>query len=233
MLFTGALGSILSSMTDVTKKTERFIIRALNADDIDQCFALATQVFVEGSTLHRALNIGLNEYRDYLWPSFQTMVRDGLSVVATDRISHRVLGCLIVTRFDPSGSSDIPKNEKFAPLQALTSELVRRYRAKRELTAGDAVLVDMGAVAPEATGMGVYKAMRFRANQIAQDCGFRFILGELSSAATQQVVLDQMGHRNMAEVSFAAFEHAGTHPFSSITSPSRIVLSEGDLLEAN
>ncbi len=184
---------------------------------------------MRGSTLHRALNIGLEDYRAYLWPSFQSMISEGLSVVAVDSANDQILGCLIVTAFNPETSMTSEVPQPFLPLVALTSELVARYQSKRSRSQGEAVLVDMGAVAPHAAGQGVYKAMRLEVDQIARDRGYRVILGELSSAATQHVVLDLVGHRAVAEVAFSSFIVDGVRPFAGISEPASIVMSEGDL----
>ncbi len=184
---------------------------------------------MRGSTLHRALNIGLEDYRAYLWPSFRSMISEGLSVVAVDPADDQILGCLIVTAFNPENFSTSEVAHQFLPLVALTSELVAMYQTKRSLSQGEAVLVDMGAVPPHAAGQGVYKAMRMEVDQIARDRGYRFILGELSSAATQHVVLDLLGHRAVAEVEFSSFIVDGARPFAGISEPAGIVMSEGDL----
>lgn len=205
-------------------------IRPLIAADIEPSFRLASQVFIDGSTLHRALNIGLDAYRAYLWPSFAAMVSDGLSVVAVDPTNEDILGCLIVTRFRPETATVAVSARAFAPLAALTSELVTQYLSKRPLGSDDAVLVDMAAVKQSAAGLGAYRAMRTFVAPVARDLGFRYILGELSSAATQHVVLNQMGHRNMAEVEFASFKFEQSRPFSSITRPTKIIMSEGSLV---
>ncbi|MEM7075195.1 MAG: hypothetical protein AAF484_08920 [Pseudomonadota bacterium] len=203
-----------------------FRVVPLTTDDLEQSFELVTRVFVDGSTLHRALRIDLDLYRSYLRPSFDAMVAEGLSVMVVEPVSQRILGCLIVTAFAPPVGG---ANHRFAPLAALTSELVARYRQKRQLRPGEAALVDMGAVAPEVSGGGLYKAMRDRAHHTARKRGFRFVLGELSSAATQHVVLGRMGHRAMAKVAFAEFEYQGARPFASIKTPESLILSEGDL----
>ncbi len=52
---------------------------------------------------------------------------------------------------------------------------------------------------------------------------------ELSSAATQHVVLELLGHRKMAEIPFAEFQFGEEHPFQAIKEPLSIILSEGKL----
>lgn len=201
----------------------------LGLEYLEPAFELATQVFASESTLHRALGIGLSEYQSYLRRPFESMVREGLSIAATDRGSGRLVGCLMLTDFAGALSDGADPPPALAPLAALTAQIGRRYKALREITVGEAVLVDMGAVSKEATGCGVYQRMRAAAHETARARGFRWVLGELSSAATQHVVLNRLGHRNMAEIVFADFVFGGARPFQEIRDPVSLVLSEGDL----
>lgn len=204
-------------------------IRPLRHADTAPAFALATEVFVRSSTLHRALNIGLADYRAYLRAPFAAMVAEGLSVVATDSHSQQILGCLIVTDFHGQSAAPPVADARFRPLAALGAELARQYRAQRSIVPGEVALVDMAAVAPSATGAGLYSRMRAAAHGIARDKGYRHVVGELSSAATQHVVLTRLQHRKMAEVAFAGFVVDGQLPFRRITQPPGIILTEGDL----
>ncbi len=206
-----------------------FTIAPLSADKLDSAFDLATDVFIQGSTLHRALKIGLSEYRAYLRPSFEQMIHEGLSVAAFDDETGEIIGCLITTDFfHQSVETEVPHG-KFAPLTALTQHLCQQYHSKRQIKAGEVVLADMGVVAPHALGMGVYQQMRFELGTHVKALGFSAIVGELSSAATQHVVVQKLGHRVRAEVEYATFEFDGGYPFRAIKESRSIILAEGQL----
>ncbi len=204
-------------------------LNLLDAARLDAAFNLATQVFTEASTLHRALKIGLNEYREHLRHPFEMMVSEGLSIAATDNHSCDLVGCLIVTDFSNQLVEKANPSQKFAPLSALTKDLCRQYQRKRLISAADAILVDMAAVSKEAGGGGIYKQMRAAADGFARSRGFKLVIGELSSPVTQHVVLERLGHRKMAEINFAEFQYGNERPFHTIQKPPSIILSEGDL----
>ena len=195
----------------------------------DAAFSVASKVFVANSTLHRALGIELDEYRAYLRPSFDAMVLEGLSVVAIDQNSSEVAGCLIASDFHQHLYASTLSVGKLRPLAALTSALCSQYRKVRTTKPGEVVLIDMGAVSGIAAGKGIYQKMRNAAQLIAWEKGYKRVVGELSSAATQHVVLERLGHQKVAEVRFTGFEVDGGYPFSSITDPESIVLAEGVL----
>jgi len=190
---------------------------------------LATRVFIENSTLHKALGIDLETYRTYLRRSFDDMVREGLSIVAIDPASEAVTGCLIVSDFHNHLETTPGTDKRFAALAALTNALCRQYGKVRSINPGDAVLIDMGVVSSAASGQGIYQKMRSEAQRLAKDRGFRWVVGELSSASTQHVVIGKLGHEKIAEISFDGFEFDGAFPFRSIESSRSIMLAEGEL----
>ena len=70
-------------------------ISLLTSENSGHAFELVCEVFVEGSVLHKAVGVSLDEYREYLSGSFQIMLQQGLSLVATDRLNGEVVGCLV------------------------------------------------------------------------------------------------------------------------------------------
>ena len=114
-------------------------------------------------------------------------------------------------------------------ISALFEELEAIYMQARHLAPGDALLVDMAAVPLAHTGKGIYQALRTEISIRAKSLGYKYIIGELTSSATQKVVLEKMGHRKRAEIAFAGFTLNGTRPFASITNPQTVILAEETL----
>jgi hypothetical protein len=217
-----------------------FEVRPLNDALLLPAFDLATAVFVERSSLHKSLGIDLGSYRAYLWPSFHKMAQDGLSFVAVDTSTNRIIGVIIGTDYArflaakpwpaPAPDSAKPADEnRFAPITALSQALGTLYQRKTEIPCRHHMLVDMAAVDQDASHKGIYQALRARLTQHAKSRGFSCVVGELSSAATQHVVLQNLQHENCAEIAFAAFQHNGDYPFRHITAPQSIILAVGRL----
>lgn len=202
-------------------------ILPLDAGRVDAAFDLATRVFATRSTLHRALDIDLADYRRALRAPFEAMVAEGHSFVAINA-RDQVIGCVIagdITLSHPTGEP----LDKLEPVTALTQRLTAAYIAHRHPKPGEAVLIDMAAVAEGYGGQGLYRRLRLACQDAARAHGFRRVVGELSSAATQAVVLGQMGHRRVAEVDLSALEFDGWRPFAGILDPNSVVLAEGEL----
>jgi hypothetical protein len=206
-----------------------FEIRPLTAAYADRAFDLATQTFVNGSSLHKARGILLTEYRDHLGKSFGSMIDEGLSVMAVDPQTDMLGGCMIVTDYHNRLDKTGPTHPRFAAHGAMTTELIRQYAAHQPIEPGLIILVDMAAVPPSNAGAGLYQSMRAAVHDIAKQNGFRRVVGELSSTTTQHVVLTRLGHKKRAEVTFAAFEFDGEYPYQSIQNPPSYILAEGEL----
>ena len=204
-------------------------ILPLNEEYFVPAFELATKTFVEGSTLHKALGIGLEEYRSYLHDSFENMLAEGLSVVAIEKDTGNLLGCLIATDFYKTLDDGSKVSDRFKPLVELTNVLCWQYQSHRSVEAGKIMLVDMGAVTCKVGSRGIYQHMRNATQTIAKSKGFSYVVGELSSTVTQHVVINKLGHEKIAEIAFSDFELDGKYPFRSIKEPSSIILAEGKL----
>jgi len=202
-------------------------VTALRPEFAEQAFDLASEVFVSSSSLHRALGIELDAYRTYLRPSFMAMLRENLSVMFLE--DDRLVGCLIATELYDVAGVQVSDDPIFAPIGALSAALCAEFLGSVTLTTGETVLIDMAVVAPRAEGRGVYQEMRHEAHRIAKAAGFQSVVGELSSPATQHVVLTQFGHKVVASQTCADFMYEGRKPFASITTPAEILLAQGAL----
>jgi GNAT superfamily N-acetyltransferase len=206
----------------------RFEIRSIDASLSASAFDLVTEVFVQGSTIHKALKIDLSTYRSYLRPSFDLMLSEGMSLAAIEEHTGKMLGCLLASDF-LAPSEGVSSDHPLAPVATLTRQLSETYLSHRNPKKKEALLVDMAAVHPDARGSGVYRALRTAIEDRAREAGWRWIVGELSSVATQRVVLKDMGHIKVAAQKFDTFEWNGDRPFLGITSPREIILAEGRL----
>ena len=208
----------------------KFEIHSLDESRAEQAFALASLNFATQSVLHKTIAADLQEYRAYLRPTFLDDLGNGLSLMATDPNSGELMGILVVRDFRKQRfAGDLPYQEKYDQISALFEELEAIYMQARQLAPGDALLVDMAAVPLAHTGKGIYQALRTEISIRAKSLGYKYIIGELTSSATQKVVLEKMGHRKRAEIAFAGFTLNGTRPFASITDPKTVILAEETL----
>ena len=123
-------------------------------------------------------------------------------------------------------TTQVLQAKKLLPITKLSQKLDEIYFAQRQINLGDVVLVDMAAVSQHHGGLNIYKDMRLKAHAIAAQQGFKFVIGQLSSPRTQEIILSELGHRNCGEIVFSQFTCDGRHPFASIKNPKSIIISE-------
>lgn len=204
-------------------------IRTLDGSYSAQAFDLICEVFVPDSVLHRALEITPEEYRSRLAVGWDTILAEGLSLVAVDPEGDVVQGCLLGARFSPTPVDPDTVPRKLLPLARLLEDLERQYDARRVGAARRALLVDIAVVAPARRGEGVYTRLREAAHALGVAKGYDHVIGELSSATTQRHLVDRLGHVVRAEIAFETYVFEGRYPFKGITDPPTVQLVEGHL----
>jgi len=204
-------------------------ITRLTTENADDALTLACNVFTDASVIHAAVGVTTAEYRDYMRIPFEAMWRQGLSLIAIDRETNELIGCLIAC--DYGMQAQIPANvpDKLKPVSALLNKLENRYREYRSVRPRQAMLVDMAVVKPTSRGGGIYRRLRETAHQLGRDAGFKWVVGELSSRATQHLCVDSFGHKVVAEIDYASFYYMEKAPFANIKNPPSILLVEGQL----
>jgi len=190
---------------------------------------LISEVFCAQSSLHVASGIQADEYREYLREMFFEMLDQGLSLAAIDPSTGTLRACLIACDYDlqPQFHGELP--DKYLAKAALLEHLDGLYRQVRDVAPGSCLLVDMAAVDPCASQAGIYQLLRAEIELVASRAGFKWIVGELSAAATQHVCVEKLRQRVVATVRYADFEYAGEKPFASIADPETIILAEAEV----
>jgi len=185
--------------------------------------------FVAESPLHSAVGIAYEEYVDYLREPFASMVAADMSFVALDRVTSELIGCLIVGDFTTTHEYSSAEPVAIKPIKQLIAELEEAYRQHRLVLPGQVALVDIAVVAASVRKQGVYRQLRAVSHDAAIEKGFKWIVGELSSAATQYYCVEKLRHQVICEVNYHAFCYQGSYPFRSISEPDCIQLVEGVL----
>ena len=213
----------------MNNQSKQIVINKIFENQTEAAFELVCQAFSSGSEIHKALKITPTEYREFLRPSFSSMLAEKLSLIAFDQSNKQILGCLIACDFSGHNSQIDQVPDRFKPISALLNQLESKYQQIRQFKKGQCMLVDLVVVDPVARGLGIYYKLREAAHDMAKSNGFDTVIGELSSAATQHVCVNKLGHKVMAEIKFSRFQFDETLPFSRIENPSGIQLVEFQL----
>ena len=119
MLFYAAAFITYRVRNAVEKQAVDYKISKTTGTQSEAVFKLVCSAFASGSELHKALNISTHEYRDFLRPSFDSILGEDLSLIALDQQNKQILGCLIACDFCGHVSSGTQIPERFKPISAL------------------------------------------------------------------------------------------------------------------
>ncbi len=212
-----------------------YSIQAANQASHEEILALVCTEFLAGSVLHRALTVSESEYASYMADPIRSLVAQECSFVAFDKSTRVMVACILAGDFQPPAPQlQLPSVAlpAFAePINALLSSLEQQYvRCRTSESLQSTLLVDIAVVAPLWRGQGLYAQLRDAVHQCAHKRGYSRVVGELSSAATQHLCIEKLGHKVICEIAYKSFQFGGSYPFASIDNPSSIQLVEG-LLE--
>lgn len=187
---------------------------------------LICEEFSLHSPLHRALEISTDEYHEYLLPRWNDYAfgKQSSSLIALEPQTRELLGCLIAIPYTPQTGFKQNVPQRMRPIAALLEHLEYQIKPLDSDLSRASLLVDLAVVKHSRKGQGIYKQLRESVHSIARKEGYSYVLGELSSAATQHVCVKKMGHQVLAEVPYADFSFQGTLPFATIDHPVSIQL---------
>ena len=86
------------------------------------------EIFATRRTLHRAINIEIDLYRDYVKASYQQAIDQGLSIVAVDESEQEICGVLIAKDIMVSNTmTQVLQVKRLSPITKLSKKLNEIY----------------------------------------------------------------------------------------------------------
>jgi len=193
----------------------------------DNVLNFVCREFVQGSVLHRATKVSLENYVEYMRCPFRDMVADGMSFVVVDSIDEKPVGCILACDYLTTTDSDVPAPREVEPISALLKTLEAPFEAQHSIVRGQVLKVDIAVVTKAAQRKGVYTRLRECVHARGIELGYASVVGELTSQATQTLCVDGFKHQVRNEIAYKDFVFEERYPFSSITSPDSVQLVEG------
>lgn len=206
-------------------KTSSWFLTGLTEQYYADALSLVCNEFFPYSSLHNAVEMDRAEFEGYMTQEWHSYISKCplTGLVAVDVSSNSVVGCLIPARF-PSDYSDLESlTSKRQSIAVLLQKLEAIY-LQTTPSLRDALMVDIAVVSKAAGGQGIYQSMRKKFQLLAAANGYRYVIGALSSAATQKVCIEKLNHEVVSEIRFSDYNELENYPFASITSPKSIQL---------
>ncbi len=207
-----------------------FTIENAEAECVPELVAYVCKRFITDSVLHQVLDITLDQYKAYMQDPIRSTIKYGITLLARSTLDSSLCGCILAAEFESADTAHESVPECVAPIAALLRELESVYLSSKQSAKEKVLLVDIAVVNPEFRGQGIYTELRQEVHKQALDKGYTRVIGELSSAPTQHLCVNKLGHSVINEISYNAFEYQGAYPFAAIEQPKTIQLVEGVLV---
>ena len=192
------------------------VIEKLNEKCVAAAFELITLEFLEHNIIHKALGTQLDDCEYWFFTEFQNTLEEGLSLVGFDPVTENLIGVLFATDLMKPTNFEARKPLSVqSPLRVSCADLKRRYLQLYPRNTGEALLLDMVAVSWSYRGQGIYRAIRLEINNVALRHQYKYVVGGLSSAITQKILFNEMGHSPVLEIRYQIFLHRVEYPFAS------------------
>jgi ribosomal protein S18 acetylase RimI-like enzyme len=192
------------------------VYSVLEPADIDDMVELLAQAFPHRDPPAIAVELTIEDFRQLVRVFSPTALHDGLTIVARDESSGKILGALLAEDFSSSEPDETSQlSPKFAPIFGILEELVSGYVAGRQIGSGSAVHIFLLGVSEAAAGKGVAKSLVTACLENAKKKGYSLAITEATNLVSQHI-FRKLGFRQQGHGSYESFEYEGRNVFRSI-----------------
>ena len=202
---------------DVVHEAQGIGYELLRPEVLDDMAGVVANAFAGYEPTSVALDISSEEFVDYVQLYGTRMLRENLTIVATDLSTGDLVGALIADDLasgSPAGREHL--SEKFEPVLALLDELGERYREGRDIVSGQYLHLAMLGVRRPIQNKRVGQTLLRLCLNHGADRGYRVAVAEATGAISQHILKDKFGFVPRVEVSYKTFAHRGKRVFESI-----------------
>jgi GNAT superfamily N-acetyltransferase len=203
------------------------VFTAKHRDDAAACLA---KQFAEAEAMGRALGLSPADMTPFVERICAAAVAEGLSGVAIEQSTGRLVGCMIARDF----AAELPEetlnaSPRLAPIMALLETLETDFKSTHTVRPGEYLHAFMLAVYPDAEGKGIGTTLGREVHNFGRRRGFTKVIGEPTSRISQHITLAKLGMRIVGAVEYSSFLFHNTRPFLHLEAPPSCLLVVGGL----
>jgi ribosomal protein S18 acetylase RimI-like enzyme len=199
----------------------------LEREDLTEMAEVIGAVFSRSDPLGVAAGMTEEELEAFVLVFGTKAVAEGLTIIAREPS-----GWLVGAMFSDDFATPPPELENlpvsFAPVGALLETLDEEYRHTLTIGVGSHAHLNMLAVLPAFTGMGIAQNLVRICMENAAKRGYRYAVTEANGPVSQHI-FRKFGFREKFVVSYQDFRFADRPVFASIESTKGIMLMEADI----
>ena len=204
--------------------------RLLKPTDVQNAASLVAKEFTRAEPLTVAMNLAFEEYFPVALKVCEKVLGEGFSFGAFDK-EGELIACVVACDFTTPPPENLAQLfPKVAPVYALLGELDEHYIQNYPVAKGENLHVLFAAVNNDYSGQGLYQRLRAEVHKNAANCGYQFVLGEVTGTISQKVTCEKFNHEVIKTISYAEYEFENNKAFSSISNPAHCCLVRGNLV---
>lgn len=191
-----------------------------------------SEVFTEAEPMSRFLGISREEFLVFANAVYPAMAEQGLSFVARDSQTGKIVGIRISEDYACSDMEEIPGlSPKFFPLFSILHQISEHFRQIREIPPGKYIHLFMVAVNSNYAGRGIAPTMNAIFFDYVRSLGFTHAVTEPTGAISQHILMNKFGFQLLHQIRYRDFEYEGRRVFANIQGHEGVMLLEKDLTD--
>lgn len=203
------------------------IYEILQENDIEQTIACVIETFSIGEPMAKSLGITPDEYHSFAEIVCKKAVKDGLSIVAKDKATSKVIGFSISEDLVSEPPERIEKiNVKFHPILALLTILDEKYKKSHKVEKGQIFHLYMVGVSESCKNRNIATVLLNESLKLAKLKNFSGAIAEATGLVSQHIIRDKLGFEEKFEIEYKSFTHEGKNVFKNIMNSHRCILLE-------
>jgi ribosomal protein S18 acetylase RimI-like enzyme len=213
-------------MSDIIlKKVKGIVYEILQEKDLEETIVLLSDIFTRGEPSVRYFGITPKEYYYFAQLYCKKGIEEGLSIIAKDKDTGKIVAFLLSEDFDSSAPEGIEKiDRKIAIDMAIVDALEEEAKAARK--EGERRFhIFFGGTDKEYVNRGIMTTLIEESIKLAKRKKFTNIIAEPTGLATQHI-FKKFGFEQQKMIEYKKFVFEGKHIYETFEGPIGIILME-------
>lgn len=194
-----------------------FVYELLGQQNLQGAIDCVSQVFTQSEPLAHHLGITYDEFTKFAGAYYPKIAEDGLSLVAKDEASGRIIGVRVSEDFIQEGEPpELDISPKFFAIFSLLDQLGEYFKEIRQIQPGQYAHMFMVAVDERFTNQGIAPAMNRLFFEHVRGMGFTHLVTEPTGQISQHVLKNKFGFNELHRIYYRDYEFDGTKIFADI-----------------
>ncbi len=191
-------------------------IMRMGREHMQSTVDLFIKTFCDDEPITKHLGISYAEYEPFAMAVVQKAVKDGLSVVAVEPGTNKVVACAIGEDIADVFQPDMKLYPKMEPIFALIDQLSMPFFSNRQFKKGKVAHTWIAMVDKSCRGKGVSTDIDLACTNLIAGKGYDFTYAEFTNDISEKITSHYVVSKKINEILYDQFSHKGNYPFKGV-----------------